>query len=179
VAAGPSEYDPETLPVGVLGRPHGVHGELILRPHDAGGRGLDGIRRLLLVIGGRTVPYDVAGLRPVSGGYLVRFAGIADREAAAALTLAEVRVPRTALPPLAPGEFYVEDVVGCAVEDEAGRSLGVVKGTFWNGAHDVATVIADDGQERLIALVPEFVVAVDAPGRNLRVRWDDADVDVR
>ena len=67
------------------------------------------------------------------------------------MTLAQVRLPRTALPPLAPGKYYVEDVVGCAVEDEAGHPLGAVRGTFWNGAHDVATVIADDGRERMIA----------------------------
>jgi 16S rRNA processing protein RimM len=170
-------YDPETLAVGMLGRPHGVHGEIILRPHDLNGRALDGARRLLLVIDGRTKPYDVTALRPVAGGYLVRLAGITDRDAAAALTLAEVRLPRAELPPLAPGEYYVEDVVGCTVEDEAGRPLGAVRGTFWNGAHDVATVIADDGRERMIALVPEFVLAVDAPGRKLRVRWDDIDVD--
>jgi 16S rRNA processing protein RimM len=173
----PDRYDPETLPVGVLGRPHGVHGEMMLRPHDRSGRALDRVRRLLLVVGGRPVGYDVTALRPVAGGYLVRLAGVGDREAAAALTLAEVRVPRAVLPPLGPGEYYVEDVVGCAVDDETGRPLGVVRGTFWNGAHDVATVIADDGRERMIPLVPDFVLAVDAPGRRLHVRWDDADVD--
>jgi 16S rRNA processing protein RimM len=176
VAAG-SAYDPETLPIGVLGRPHGVHGELMLRPHDRNGRALDGVRRLLLVKGGQTVGYEVVALRPVAGGYLVRLAGITDRDAASALTLAEVRVPRAVLPPLTAGEYYVEDVVGCAVEDEQGSALGSVRGTFWNGAHDVATVVADDGRERMIPLVPDFVVAVDTPGRRLRVRWNDADVD--
>ena len=63
-------------------------------------------------------------MRPVADGYLVHLAGVDDREAAAALTLAEVRVARAALPPLGPGEYYVEDVVGCAVEDEDGRAAG-------------------------------------------------------
>lgn len=176
MAAG-SGYDPETLPIGVLGRPHGVHGELMLRPHDTNGRALDGVRRLLLVKDGKTVGYDVVALRPVAGGYLVRLTGIGDWDTAATLTLAEVRVPRAVLPPLAPGEYYVEDVVGCTVDDEQGRALGSVRGTFWNGAHDVATVVADDGRERMIPLVPDFVVSVDTPGRQLRVRWNDDDVD--
>jgi len=115
------------------------------------------------------------GSRRVNDGYLVRLEGVPDREAAAALTLSEVRAPRAALPPLAPGEFYVEDIAGCAVEDETGRELGRVQGTFWNGAHDVATVVAPDGSERLIPIVAAHVVSVDAPGRKMQVRWDDDD----
>ena len=42
--------------------------------------------------------------------------------------------------PLEPGEYYVEDVIGCAVDDENGAPLGVAVGTFWNGAHDVMIV---------------------------------------
>jgi 16S rRNA processing protein RimM len=115
----------------------------------------------------------VVACRPVSGGYLMRIAGVGDREAAAALTLGEVRVARASLPPLGPGEFYVEDVIGCAVDDEAGRALGAATGTFWNGAHDVVTVADGAGHERLIPLVPDFVLTVDIPGRKIRVRWDD------
>ena len=62
MAAGPGprdEYDPETLTVGMLGRPHGVHGEINLRPHDFNGRALEGARRLLLVVDGHTKSYDV------------------------------------------------------------------------------------------------------------------------
>ena len=110
--------------------------------------------------------------RPVEGGYLLRLADVESREAAAALTLAEVRVPRTTLPPLAPGEYYVEDVPGCAVEDEAGASLGTAVGTFWNGAHDVMTVAGPEGREHLIPLVPDFVLSVDVAGRKIKVRWD-------
>jgi 16S rRNA processing protein RimM len=173
---GSPEYDPDTISVGVFGRPHGVGGALALRPHNPGSRALDGLGQVLACAAdGRRTAYDVASLRPVAGGYLIRLAGIDDREAAAALTLSEVRAPRAALPALAPGEYYVEDVVGCAVEDQAGRALGVARGTFWNGAHDVCTVVAADGAERLIPLVPDFVLDVDAPGRKMRVRWSDDD----
>jgi 16S rRNA processing protein RimM len=168
--------DPETLVFGLLGRPHGVHGEIKLRPHNPSSRALGAPSHLVLVRrDGRRTRHEVTALRAVADGYLVRFADVSDREAAAALTLAEVRVPRAALPPLAPGEFYVEDVVGCAVDDEAGRPLGSVRETFWNGAHDVAIVAGPDGRERLIPLVPDFVLDVDAAGRKMRVRWNDDD----
>jgi 16S rRNA processing protein RimM len=174
VVAG-AAYDPETLSVGVLGRPHGVRGDLHLRPHNPGSRVFDDVRQIWIVHKGRNERYDVVAMRPVTDGYITHLAGVDDREAAAALTLAEVRVARALLPPLGPGEYFVEDVVGCAVEHEDGRSLGVVRGTLWNGAHDVATVDGSDGRERLIPLVSDFVLNVDARARKMRVRWDDDD----
>jgi 16S rRNA processing protein RimM len=168
--------DLASLSFGVLGRPHGVHGEIKLRPHNPASRELGTPSRLVLVHpDGRRAAHEVAALRAVADGYLVRFTDVADRDAAAALTLAEVRVPRAALPALAPGEYYVQDVIGCEVTDEAGRALGRVMETFWNGAHDVATVAGPDGRERLVPLVADFVLDVDAASRKMRVRWSDDD----
>jgi len=174
----PGAYDPATLAIGVFGRPHGVTGEISLRPYNARGRELASVREVHLSHDGRWTTHQLVGCRPVEGGYLCRLAGVGDRDAAAKLTLAEVRVARTALPPLAPGEYYVEDVLGCAVEDVSGRSLGVARGTFWNGAHDVMTAAGPDGHEHLIPLVPDFVLLVDGPGRKITVRWDPDDDDL-
>lgn len=154
-------------------------GEIILRLYDRDGRALAQLSEVLIGRPGQPPSAwqrkRLLGSRRVNDGYLVRLEGIPTREAAAALTLSEVRAPRAALPPLEPGEFYVEDVPGCTVEDETGRPLGTVQGTFWNGAHDIVTVVATDGVERLIPLVPEHIVAVDVPGRKMRVRWEDDD----
>jgi 16S rRNA processing protein RimM len=164
-------YDPETVVLGVVGKPHGVHGEVWLRPHNEHGGSFEGLREILLVRDGVTTPHAIVALRPTPDGALARLVGIDTREAAAALTLAEVRVRRSQLPPLRPGEFYVDDVIGCEVVHESGRALGVVASTFWNGAQDVM-VIERDGAEELIPLLPRFVVTMDAPGRKIVVRWD-------
>ena len=173
-----SAYDPETLSVGVLGRPHGIRGDVYFRPHNPQSRAFDQVRQLWLVRDGQRRLYQVKSMRPVADAYIAHLDGVESRESAAALSLAEVLVARTWLPPLEPGEYFVEDVVGCAVEGEDGRPLGVVRGTLWNGAHDVATVVTEDGHERLIPLVAEFVLSVDAPGRKMQVRWEDEDEEV-
>jgi 16S rRNA processing protein RimM len=149
-----------------------VRGEVALRPYNPRGRALAGLGQIVLEREGRRETRQVVACRPVEGGYLLRLDGVETREAAAALTLAEVRVARSVLPPLAPGEFYVEDVPGCTVEDEAGGALGTAVGTFWNGAHDVVTVAGPGGGEHLIPLVPDFVLSVDVAGRKIIVRWD-------
>jgi len=166
-------FDPETVVVGILGRAHGVRGEISLRLYNEGSDALDGVSSLILERDGVRTTHALEGVRPGGQGLLVKLEGIDERDGAARLTNSVVRLPRSALPPLAAGEFYVEDVVGCAVF--AGDvALGTVGGTFWNGAHDVMTVVdAAAGRERLIPLVPDFVLAVDAVARRIEVRWDD------
>jgi 16S rRNA processing protein RimM len=168
-------YDPDTVVLGAVGKPHGVNGELWLRPHNVHGRSFEGLREVLVVKDGAATPYAIVAVRAAEGGALVRLAGVTTREAAAALTLAEVRARRSALPPLAPGEFYVEDVAGCQVFHESGRALGVASSTFWNGAQDVMIVTSEGGAEELIPLIPQFVVTMDAPGRKIVVSWDADD----
>ena len=174
-------YDPRMIAVGVLGKPHGVRGEIGLRLFNnegAAGPAPVGLGPILLARDGRTVTHVVTSARPFGAGLLVTFAGINSREAAAALTLHEVLVERAALPAPRPGEYFVSDVIGCEVFGEDGTPLGLVRETFWNGAHDVMIVrgggATPEGEaERLIPLVPEFVREVDASGRTIRVEWHD------
>ena len=78
-------------------------GEISLRPYNPQGRSLAALRRIIVVRAGRREEREVTACRPVEGGYLMRLAGVATREAAALFTLGEVRVLRTSLPPLEPG----------------------------------------------------------------------------
>lgn len=169
-------YDPDALLIGVIGRPHGLQGETSLRPYG-GTSDLGGIAALMLEQRGHRVPWRVRSLRRTRDGWLVRLDGIESREAAEALTNAPVWVSRQALPPLGPGEFYVEDVVGCRVETEEGQALGMVEGVFWNGAQDVMTVGAGPGASAetepvLIPVVPAFVRMVDPAEGRVVVAWE-------
>lgn len=150
------------LPFGRLGRVHGTRGEIHLRAHS--GRPAE---RLVvpcpvrLTGGGAERELVLVGVRTVPDGYLARFDGLTDRESVAALCGQELHFSRASLPGLAADEFYVEDIVGCEVVGVDGVQLGKVTGTFWNGAHDVMTVVAEDGAERLLPVVPAYVLRFD------------------
>jgi 16S rRNA processing protein RimM len=119
--------------------------------------------------GERALDLDIVGVRPVKDGLLVRFASADSREAVADLVGGEVHIARQQLPALSSGEFYVEDIAGFEVLSPGGASLGKVRGTFWNGAHDVMCVVAADGEERFLPVQPGFVLAIDASARRLTV----------
>ena len=122
---------------------------------------------------------DGAGQRMVvleagreSGKRLVaKLVGIDNREAAEALSGAVIGVPRSAMPPCAPGEYYWADLEGLAVRNVAGDRLGTVERLIATGANDV--LVLEGGGERLIPFVEgETVRDVDLDAGEIVVDWD-------
>jgi 16S rRNA processing protein RimM len=103
-------------------------------------------------------------------GLVAALAEIPDRNAAEAVDGFYVAAPREALPQPAEGEYYWGDLVGLAVENEAGEALGEVGGLISTGAHDVLQV-RDGETERLIPFVAAYVLDVDLAARRIRVAW--------
>jgi 16S rRNA processing protein RimM len=173
-AGAPARFDPATIAIGVLGRPHGVRGELTLRLFNEAGPPPEDLQAVTLVRDGRQQARIVSAWRPCAGGLLVTIEGVSSRDEAAALTGNEVRVARAELPPLGPGEYYVADLPGCQVLREDGAAIGVVVDTFWNGGHDIMVVRGPEPEsaEHLIPLVPDFIREVDTALRVVRVAWD-------
>ncbi len=162
----------DLLPFGVLRRPHGIHGEILLQPYggpSARPREWRLPPRLFVAGGDSECALTVTSVRKTRDGYLVRFAGIGDRGAAATLLGKEVRLARDSLMPLGPSEFFVEEIVGCEVVRDGGQRLGKVVGTYWNGAHDVMLILAEDGTEHLLPVLSEYVLCFDRSRRMLVV----------
>jgi 16S rRNA processing protein RimM len=103
-------------------------------------------------------------------GLVASLDGIADRAAAENVKGWYVAVPRETLPKTADDEYYWNDLLGLAVENEAGEVLGVIDGLIPTGAHDVLRV-RDGDEERLIPFVAALVVNVDLGARRVRVAW--------
>jgi 16S rRNA processing protein RimM len=146
------------LEVGRITKPHGVRGEVIVTLVT------NRTERLAL----DSVLYSDAGdlvveaSRPHQGGWIVRFAGIADRNAAERLRGLIVR----AEPLHDPDVLWVHELVGAQVLDTDGRLLGRVEAVQANPASDL--LVLDGG-----GLVPlAFVVAHKAGGLAGRVVVD-------
>ncbi|NEX60495.1 ribosome maturation factor RimM [Noviherbaspirillum galbum] len=102
--------------------------------------------------------------------------GVADRDAAEALKGATVQVRRSHFPPLEDDEFYWIDLLGLAVENLQGESLGTVADLMDNGAHPILRVqLAVTGEEKarewLIPFVDQFVKTVDQQAKKITVDW--------
>ena len=110
--------------------------------------------------------------KPQGTALVASLAGVADRTAAAALGGLYIGAPRSALPDTAENEYYWADLIGLAVVNQAGESLGHVASLIATGAHDVLCVRDDEGRERLLPCVAAVVAEVDVAGRLVRVAWE-------
>jgi 16S rRNA processing protein RimM len=164
--------DSEWLPFGILRRPHGTSGEIPLLPFNAGvAQGVVPVPpvHVRLARAQEVSEVTMVACRQVHVGFLVRFDGITSREAASVLAGQELHLPRAAFGPLDDDEFYVEDMVGCEAFRPDGLRIGRVTATFWNGAQDVMTIVGDDGGERLLPVVPEYVLEFERESRRVIV----------
>ena len=93
-----------------------------------------------------------------------------DRTAAEKLKGLLIAVPRSSLPKQDEGEYYWSDLIGLAVVNEAGVSLGIVTNLLETGANEVLSVQGDSG-EILIPFVASAIKQVDLKNRTIRVDW--------
>lgn len=114
--------------------------------------------------------YRVEQSRVHSGSLVAKLEGIESREQALALKGSTVALAREALPEPEAGQYYWADLVGLEVVNAQGMVLGVVRGVFSNGAHDVME-LAGDKSTRLVPFVPAVVRKVDLEGRRIDVEW--------
>lgn len=103
---------------------------------------------------------------------VAKLEGCNDRDAAEALTGADIRVLRSQLPETdSPGEYYWADLVGLTVVTVDGQELGTIDQLFETGSNDVIVVKGD--RERLVPYIWEQVVKdVDLDAGVMRVDWD-------
>lgn len=113
----------------------------------------------------------VEAVREHGKGLIAKLVGVDDRTAAEALTGFYVAAPREAMPATADDEFYWDDLVGLAVQNQHGESLGRVDSLIEAAANDVL-VVQDGETRRLLPFVDGVVKQVDVPAGVIRVEWE-------
>ena len=103
-------------------------------------------------------------------GYLVRLAGVEQREQAQVYSGSLIGVSSEVLGDTEANEFYWHDLIGCEVVNEQSQILGKVTGLLETGAHDVLQ-IAKGGESLLIPFVDPYVIDVQIPRRHIKVMW--------
>lgn len=156
--------------VGIVGRPHGVRGEVMVRVltdvEDRFARG-----RALALLPSGAAPHSPVRLvvdasRPHKGGLLVRFEGIDDRDGAEALRGAELAVESDESPALPEGAWYHYELLGCRCHDRREGDLGEVVDVLDDGG-GAMLVTRRDGRTLPIPWVRKFLVKVDVDARRI------------
>lgn len=150
----------DLIPVGRVGRAHGLDGSFVVEDASADeSRFAEGAT---LVIGGE--PVRVVSARRAGGRPAIRLDRHVERGA-------ELCVPRAELSPAAEGAYYVFELVGLEVEEEGGRRLGRIADVSPGVANDVLEL--DSGLA--LPMHEACVRAVDLDGGTIVVARGFAD----
>jgi 16S rRNA processing protein RimM len=153
-----------------IGAAHGIKGEVRVKAFTADPAAIRSYGPLEAADGRR---FEVAGFRPAAGPatdmLVVRFKGIADRNAAEALNGIELSVPRDRLPPADEDEYYHADLIGLTAFGPDGSELGTVTAVHNYGAGDLIEIAPRRGETLLVPFTRAVVPEIDMAGGRLVV----------
>ncbi|WP_344764811.1 ribosome maturation factor RimM [Actimicrobium antarcticum] len=176
----------DLVQVGYVSGAYGLNGWVRIKPFSSTGDALLNARVWWL---DKPALHDVGMMQAKmhSGDVVAQLMGVSGRDAAEALKGTSVQIPRSHFPILPDGEFYWVDLIGLAVDNLQGESIGIVHDMMDNGAHPILRITAstavasdtsdtsaaeDDKQpEILIPFVEQFVKTVDRKSGKITVDW--------
>jgi 16S rRNA processing protein RimM len=164
--------DPDWLEIGKIVAAQGLKGEVRIYPNSDFPERFEQPGPRWLLRPGATTPESIellSGRLDNKGLYIVKFAGIHDREQAEALRGCHLVVPEDDRPALEAGEFHVIDLLGLAVFDQRTQTLiGTISDVIPAG-NDLLEVERPNGSKVLIPFVEPIVPIVDLNQRRVEI----------
>lgn len=148
------------LRVGVISRPHGLHGLVKVHPTTDDPRRFDKLSQVLLRTSKGDLSVKIRNVSYFKGQVLLAFEGYDSIESVEGLRNVAIMVSREDAIPLEEGEYYIADLIGLSVETDEGEHLGELTDVLETGANDVYVVDKTDGQI-LIPAIKDCILDVD------------------
>lgn len=167
----PPAEDPDSVTIGVVLRPHGIKGEVVVEPltdNEDRFAHLEEVR--LARPSGSSSLLRVASMFPHKGRLVIHFEGVSGMDEAEGLRGAELRIPLSALPRLPAGSYYHHQLKGLEVKVETGASLGTVTDLWETGPTPVLVIQDGAKRETLMPLVDAFILEVNLEQGFMRVK---------
>ena len=155
------------LRIGVITRPHGVHGEVKVYPTTDYPERFEEVTDVIIKTPRGELKTRVEGVKYFKNLAIVKFQCFQNPEAIQGLTGSDIMISRDQAQPLEEGEYYIADLIGCRVisadtsQCAPGQELGIVKDVLQTGANDVYVVETKSGEELLLPVIPDCILRVD------------------
>lgn len=142
---------------------HGIAGEVKIEVWLDSPRFLKSCKRVF--ISGRE--YTFVSAREHKGMLIAKLRGVEDVNAAMSLKGRELSILKSDAK-LPKGAFFIQDIIGACVVDEARGEIGKLVDVLETPANRIYVVKGET--EHLIPAVPEFIMSTDAEAGMIRVR---------
>jgi 16S rRNA processing protein RimM len=153
--------------VAQVGAPHGVRGEVRLKPFTQDPLSVTRYGALESEDGKRR--FEIESVRPAKEMLVARLKGVTDRNAAEELKNIRLYVAREKLPHPEDDEFYHADLVGLTAHKQNGETVGIVKAVHNFGAGDLIEIEPPGGLTIMLPFNETTVPLVDVAGGKIVV----------
>ena len=155
--------------VGTIVGAFGVHGEAKLKLATDDPEHFATISKVW--VGDEARSRKLLGVRMHKGMALLRLQGVSTPDQVDLLRGAQVRIAGADAKPLAPGEYFLYQLIGLRAIDESGADVGTVTDIMETGANDVIVIAPiGGGGDILVPNHPQFVPEIDPAGGRIVVR---------
>lgn len=154
--------------IGKVIEPYGLKGEMKVWPFTDVPEYYTGLPEVILDSGQGLRVYPVRSIRGGGRRWLFALEGVDERDGATALKGAEVLLTPEHLKPLEPGQYFMDDLIGCEVVGPDEQALGRVEAVIETGANDVLEV-AGPGGVTLVPMTGEVIREVDVTARRIHI----------
>jgi 16S rRNA processing protein RimM len=155
--------------VGLIARPHGLRGQVVVNPEtDFPEERFRPDAQVFTRRGDVVQALTITTVRFQQGRPVIGLSGVEDMDAALLYAGAELRVPVEWLAPLPAGMFYRHDLIGCRVATQSGTAVGIVRDVEGTLAGSRLVLDSDNG-EVLVPLAADICVSIDVTGRLIIV----------
>lgn len=134
--------------VGAIGGSFGVQGEVRLKSFCADAQAIADYTPLYTEDGRTFTQVVLTG--QMKNGFTARLDGVVTKEDADALRNTSLYAQRSVMPSLPDDEYYYTDLIGLAVLDTGGTTLGTVKNVMDHGAGDLLEVTVPTQAETVL-----------------------------
>ena len=155
--------------VGILSSTHGIRGEVKVFPTTDDARRFRQLKEVILDTGSQERVLRIERVKFFKQFVILKFQGIDSINEIEAYRGCSLYVTRQNAVELKKDEYFIADLIGLDVLDEAGKKIGVLEEVMRTGANDVYQIRMTDQRELLLPAIRQCVLDVDVQAGFMKV----------
>ena len=159
----------ERLQVGVIASTHGVRGEVKVFPTTDDVRRFKKLKEVILDTGKENRILEIEQVKFFKQFAIFIFKGIDSLDDVEKDRNKCLYVTRENAVRLNKDEYFIADLIGLKVLDEAGEALGELEDVIETGANDVYQIKMNDGRQLLLPAIRQCVLEVDVEAGFMKI----------
>lgn len=166
------------LRVGVITSPHGVRGEVKVFPTTDDAKRFKKLKNVILDTGKEQLPLEIEGVKFFKNMVILKFKGYDNINDIERYRQKDLLITREQAVSLKRDEYFITDLMGLAVLDEDGNTIGTLKDVLETGANDVYAVELTSGKELLLPAIKDCILEVNISDGWMKVHVLDGLMDL-